>query len=82
MILLFRTGWNVVELNGQYALVRIVDTIYNSYIGAWIDLNRLMEPMRVLGQGGKAEALLVSGEGKPLSTVGNSYPSGNRSVST
>lgn len=67
-----RTGWNVVELKGQYALVRVVDTNYDSYIGAWIDLNRLMEPMRVLGQGGKAEALLVSGEGKPLSTVGNS----------
>lgn len=67
-----RAGWNVVELKGQYALVRVVDTNYDSYIGAWIDLNRLMEPMRVLGQGGKAEALLVSGEGRPISTVGSS----------
>ncbi|SFE71633.1 two-component system, sensor histidine kinase YesM [Paenibacillus catalpae] len=69
---MIRAGWNVVELKGQYALVRVVDTNYDSYIGAWIDLNRLMEPMRVLGQGGKAEALLVSGEGRPISTVGSS----------
>ncbi|ACS99645.1 cache domain-containing sensor histidine kinase [Paenibacillus sp. JDR-2] len=67
-----RAGWKVVELKGQYALVRVVDTNYDSYIGAWIDLNRLMEPIRQLGQGGKAEALLVSGEGEPLSTVGTS----------
>ncbi|RKP53014.1 sensor histidine kinase [Cohnella endophytica] len=67
-----RTGWNVVEQNGEYALVRVVDTNYDSYIGAWVDLNRLMEPMRLLGQSGKGEALLVSGQGRPLSTVGDS----------
>lgn len=53
-----RTGWNVVELKGQYALVRVVDTNYDSYIGAWIDLNRLMEPMRVLGQGARQKHYL------------------------
>ncbi|GLX67757.1 sensor histidine kinase [Paenibacillus glycanilyticus] len=67
-----RTGWKVVELKGEYALVRVVDTNYDSYIGAWIDLNRLMEPIRLLGQDGKAEALLVSGEGKPLSIADSS----------
>ncbi len=67
--------WSLVDLNGEFALLRIVDTNYDSYIGAWVDLNRLMEPMRKLGQfgqGGKGEALLMSGEGNPISTVGAS----------
>ncbi|MFC5531404.1 sensor histidine kinase [Cohnella yongneupensis] len=68
--------WSLVELNGEYALLRIVDTNYDSYIGAWVDLNRLMEPMRKLGQfgndGGKGEALLMSGDGNPISGVGDS----------
>lgn len=65
--------WSLVELNGEYALLRVVDTNYDSYIGAWVDLNRLMEPMRKLGQfgtGGKGEALLMSGQGTPVSAVG------------
>ncbi|RED64887.1 cache domain-containing sensor histidine kinase [Cohnella lupini] len=62
--------WELVVQNGEYALLRIVDTHYDSYIGAWVDLNRLMEPMRLLSQGGKGEALLVSGRGQPLSTIG------------
>lgn len=62
--------WSLVEQNGEYALARIVDTHYDSYIGAWVDLNRLMEPMRRLGQDGKGEALLVSREGVPLSATG------------
>lgn len=64
--------WSLVDLNGEYALLRIVDTNYDSYIGAWVDLNRLMEPMRKLGQfgqGGKGEALLMSGSGNPISAV-------------
>lgn len=67
--------WSLIELNGEFALLRIVDTNYDSYIGAWVDLNRLMEPMRKLGQfdqGGKGEALLMSGDGNPISDVGAS----------
>jgi two-component system sensor histidine kinase YesM len=67
-----RSRWELVEQNGEFALLRIVDTSYDSIIGAWVDLNRLMEPMRLLGQGGKGEALLVSDEGLPLSTIGAS----------
>lgn len=68
-----QSKWSLVELNGEYALLRVVDTNYDSYIGAWVDLNRLMEPMRKLGQfgkGGKGEALLMSGQGTPVSAVG------------
>ncbi|MFD0672363.1 sensor histidine kinase [Cohnella sp. GCM10027633] len=64
--------WSLVELNGEYALLRVVDTNYDSYIGAWVDLNRLMEPMRKVGQfgrEGKGEALLMSGEGRPISAA-------------
>lgn len=64
--------WSLVEHNGEYALVRIVDTHYDSYLGAWVDLNRLMEPMRRVGQSGTGEALLVSDRGERLSAAGDS----------
>ncbi|XID92705.1 sensor histidine kinase [Paenibacillaceae bacterium WGS1546] len=64
--------WSLVEHNGEFALVRIVDTHYDSYLGAWVDLNRLMEPMRRVGQSGTGEALLVSDRGERLSAAGAS----------
>jgi len=67
--------WSLVEQNGKYALLRVVDTNYDSLIGAWVDVDRLMEPMRQLGpfgQGGKGEAMLMSGTGSPVSAVGAS----------
>ena len=67
--------WSLVEQNGEYALLRVVDTNYDSMIGAWVDVDRLMEPMRQLGpfgQGGKGEAMLMSGTGTPVSAVGSS----------
>lgn len=61
------SGWNVVELDGTYALVRIVDTGYRSYIGAWVDLNRLMEPFHRLTRDGGGQAVLSDDLGRLLS---------------
>lgn len=66
---LFYTRWNVVELDGEYGLVRAVDTNYRSMVGAWVDLNRLMLPIRQLSHEGKGEALLLSDDGRPVSRL-------------
>ncbi|MGU3470040.1 sensor histidine kinase [Paenibacillus sp. D51F] len=65
------SGWTVTELNGSYALVRIVDTGYGSAAGAWVDLDRLMRPLHALGESGKGEALLLGGHSGslPLTTL-------------
>ncbi|KIL36470.1 hypothetical protein SD71_07650 [Cohnella kolymensis] len=65
----YSTRWNIVEQNGEFALVRIVGTDYRSFIGAWIDLGRLMQPLQVLNEDGKGKAFLVSKEGAPLTKL-------------
>ncbi|MEK0317699.1 cache domain-containing sensor histidine kinase [Cohnella sp. 56] len=59
--------WNVVELDGSYALVRVVDSGYRSYIGAWVDLDRLMEPFHQLTRDGGGQAILSDDAGRLLS---------------
>ncbi|KAI7261342.1 hypothetical protein KC345_g9774 [Hortaea werneckii] len=65
----FFNDWTLVEEGGEYALVRIVDTNYSSYIGAWVDLNHLMQPLDVLSREGKGEALLLSGQGETIANL-------------
>ncbi|MBB6671403.1 sensor histidine kinase [Cohnella nanjingensis] len=59
--------WNVVELDGSHALLRIVDTGEQSCIGAWVDLDKLMMPLRLLTRDGRGEALLLGKDGQPIS---------------
>lgn len=63
----FYARWNVVELDGQYGLLRVVDTNYRSRVGAWVDLNRLMQPLHLLTRDGKGEAVLLDAAGRPIS---------------
>ncbi|MFD0698713.1 histidine kinase [Paenibacillus sp. GCM10027628] len=37
-------GWKLFTYNNKSALVRLLDTGYGSYVGAWISLDRLMSP--------------------------------------
>jgi len=70
--------WIFVKDGGEYALVRIVDTGYSSYIGAWVDLNRLMLPLNVLSKSGKGEALLLSEQGESIASLNPSLAIGKQ----
>ncbi|MFC4101254.1 cache domain-containing sensor histidine kinase [Paenibacillus xanthanilyticus] len=63
------SGWNIVESDGSYGLVRVVDTNYGSSVGAWVNLDRLMQPMRELSKAGQGEAVLVSSNGEVISAL-------------
>jgi two-component system sensor histidine kinase YesM len=58
--------WMLIKLDQEYGLLRVVDTGYNSYIGAWIDLNRLILPFHQLSVDNRIQALLISNEGTPV----------------
>jgi two-component system sensor histidine kinase YesM len=58
--------WTVLDMDGEYSLLRVVDTQYGSYIGAWIDLNRLLKPLRFLEFGDKSQVLFASSSGRIL----------------
>jgi two-component system sensor histidine kinase YesM len=59
-------SWILVFQDDQYSLVRVVDTGYNSFIGAWVDINRLMVPLNLLHLGNNGQALFLSKDGDPL----------------
>ncbi|SEU23684.1 sensor histidine kinase [Paenibacillus sp. NFR01] len=65
----FYNKWTLVEEDGKYALLRVVDTNYSSYIGAWVDLDHLMQPLDVLSKEGKGESLLLSEQGKVIANL-------------
>ncbi|WP_040953154.1 sensor histidine kinase [Gorillibacterium massiliense] len=68
---LFKT-WKLIHLDDQYALVRIIDTGYLSYMGAWVDINKLMVPLNLLHLGNDGEALFLSKNGTPLTPPSDS----------
>jgi len=59
-------SWMLIQHDGQYSLVRVVDTGYKSYVGAWVDLARLMVPLNLLNLGADGQALFLSKDGAPL----------------
>jgi two-component system sensor histidine kinase YesM len=60
--------WILVKLDQDYGLLRIVDTDYKSYIGAWIDLNRLILPFQNLSQDNRIQAMFISNGGVSVTT--------------
>lgn len=62
-------SWQLIFQDNQYSLVRLVDTGYESYIGAWVDINRLMIPLNLLHLGERGQALFLSKEGKVLNEL-------------
>ncbi|UJF34962.1 cache domain-containing sensor histidine kinase [Paenibacillus hexagrammi] len=62
-------SWVLIHQDDQYSLVRVVDTGYESFIGAWVDINRLMIPLNLLHLGESGQALFLSKEGAILNTI-------------
>jgi two-component system, sensor histidine kinase YesM len=62
-------SWQLIYQDNQYSLVRLVDTSYESYIGAWVDIDRLMVPLNLLHLGERGQALFMSQEGTVLNTL-------------
>lgn len=62
-------SWQLIYQDNQYSLVRLVDTGYESYIGAWVDMNRLVVPLNLLHLGERGQALFLSEEGTVLNAL-------------
>jgi two-component system sensor histidine kinase YesM len=60
--------WNIMEIDGQYYIYRIVES-GSSYIGAWVNANRLIGDLRLIDLGQNGQSLLTSSEGKPLTAA-------------
>jgi two-component system sensor histidine kinase YesM len=68
--------WILVKLDQEYGLVRIVDTDYKSYIGAWIDLNRLILPFQHLSEDNHVQAMFISNEGVAVTELPDEHLEG------
>jgi two-component system sensor histidine kinase YesM len=73
-------SWILIYQDNEYSLVRVVDTGYNSFIGAWVDINRLMVPLNLLHLGKNGQAMFLTKDGVPLTPLDD--PQMSKSLST
>jgi two-component system sensor histidine kinase YesM len=62
----FMRQWAVVQLEDEYALLRIVQSDEGTYIGVWVDLSRFLKPFHSLDMGEKGRILIASSNGTVL----------------
>jgi two-component system sensor histidine kinase YesM len=65
---IFRS-WILINQDGHYSLVRVVNTGYDTYVGAWVDINKLMIPLNLLDLGEDRQALFLSKDGRSLTPM-------------
>jgi len=65
--------WTLLETDGEYSLLRVVDTQYGSYVGAWVDLGKLLKPLDSMEFGDNSQVLFASPNGRIL-TQGSGEP--------
>ncbi|MBB6673987.1 sensor histidine kinase [Cohnella nanjingensis] len=58
--------WEILRNGSAYGLTMAVPVTEDVSLGAWINLNRLLDPFRQLNLGGGGEAIAVDPQGKPL----------------
>lgn len=58
--------WKAVKYQDEYGLMRLVDTGYGYYLGAWVRLKNLMIPLELIQMGQEGFATFVSGQGNIL----------------
>ncbi|WP_419871412.1 sensor histidine kinase [Candidatus Pristimantibacillus sp. PTI5] len=56
--------WSVQKLGDEYYLLRILATEH-SYVGAWVDINQLLMPLKLINLGEKGVSLMVTDKGIP-----------------
>lgn len=55
--------WQLFNTNGQYFLIRLTDTGLGTFIGIWVNLDQLLQPLGFLEFGDKSQVMFVSPEG-------------------
>lgn len=65
--LLHTADWKITQLNNQYYIYHIVES-GGSYIGAWVNANRLIGGLGLIDLGEKGQSLLTTSDGIPLTS--------------
>jgi two-component system sensor histidine kinase YesM len=68
---LFRS-WILINQDEHYSLVRVVNTGFDIYVGAWVDITKLMIPLNLLDLGEDSQALFISKDGRSLTPTKDS----------
>lgn len=60
------SNWQLFNMEGQYFLLKLTDTGYDTYIGVWVNLDELLKPLRFLEFSDNAQVMFVSSGGQVL----------------
>ena len=66
--------WQLFSMEGQYFLLKLTDTGFDTYLGVWVNLDELLKPIRFLEFSENTQVMFASAEGQVLtrSTTENS----------
>lgn len=62
----FTKQWTVLDLGGEYAMLRIIKSNEGAYMGVWVDLNRFLSPFHTLELSDKGRVVIASSDGMIL----------------
>lgn len=66
--------WQLFSMDGKYFLLKLTDTGYGTYIGVWVNLEELLEPIRFLEFSDNSQVMFASSEGQVLTTNTTAHP--------
>ncbi len=61
--------WIVKQLGQDYYLFRIIGK-GDLYLGAWLNIKKLLKPLKLINLGDKGASILVTGSGEPMASSG------------
>ena len=68
------TNWKLYNMDGQSFLLKLTDTGYGTYIGVWVNLDQLLEPIRFLEFSENTQVMFASSDGHVLTKSINALP--------
>ncbi len=68
------TGWQLFSEDGKYFMLKLTDTGYGTFIGVWVNLEELIQPIRFLEFSDNSQVMFASAGGQVLTANTPAHP--------
>lgn len=68
------SNWQLFNMDGKYFLLKLTDTGFGTYIGVWVNLEELLQPIRFLEFSDNSQVMFASTEGQMLTANTSAHP--------
>lgn len=67
-------GWQLYNMDGKYFLLKLTDTGYGTFIGVWVNLEDLIQPIRFLEFSDDSQVMFATSEGQVVTANTTAHP--------